>query len=618
MKRGLLLVIILLIVPFVSASIYTDSSLAAKYNLGNSIQLNGYLVETTNVSGLLNVFLACDNQTQQLGAKSINVNAQESANFAFNLPITGSLIGNCKFLLVLNDFNNSIIEQYETSGFEVTKNLNSEFEISAPEFQLGDKLIISGGVKTLDSKEINGVAVIYIKKDGVNYIVDTKNINGGLLNYETELASIPAGSYSIDIETSDLNGNEELFENALSFNLYNELIVAAQFSKSNYLPGDVLTITGNVHKKTGPNVEDTKIDILFENQTFTSDVKDGKYSFTNILDKKIKSYSHEVKFTVRDSKGNIGEQVINFEVTPIPTNLDVELDKPGYIPEDTITIKPHLYDQAHDILQRDLKIKITDVDGNVVIDSTKQTTDVIGFKLQQFSKPGEWKLDMESEGLKLSKTINVEKIETLNVDLVGQTLVIKNMGNELYNNNVDIDSDGIVKSQGVRLKPSEQTSIELYKLFNDGNHIINVLGKNFTVSIVDPRNIIEKGIDGLGSVTGYYAVNKYGNLAGNAYLVLLIIVLIIILSLILKFSIKKSLSKKPDHIKRKFDSVFSPKSVEKQERKYDFKFGKADEHDIADFRKRMTDKINAERRNQFMLPNERKNEEEKGPFSMFK
>ena len=618
MKRGILFLIILLIVPFVFASMHTDSSLASKYNLGNSIQLNGYLVEAGNVSSLLNVFLVCDNQTQQLGAKSINVNAQESANFAFKLPITGSLTGSCKFLMVLNDFNNNVIEQYETSVFEITKDLDSKFEISASEFQLGDKLTISGGVKTLDSKEINGISVIYIKKDGVNYLVDTKNINDGLFSYETELASIPAGSYSVDIKISDSSGNEELFENALSFNLYNELIISAQFSKSNYLPGDVLTVAGSVHKKTGPNVEDTKIDILFENQTFTSDVKDGKYSFTNILDKNIKSYSHEVKFIIKDSKGNIGEQVINFKVTPIPTNLDVELDKPGYIPEDTITIKPHLYDQAHDILQRALKIKITDIDGNVALDSAKQTTDTIEYKLPQFSKPGDWKLDMESEGLKLSKSISIEKIETLNIDLVGQTLVIKNMGNELYNDKVDIDSDGIIKSQEVRLKPSEQTSIELYKLFDDGTHIINVLGKNFTVSIVDPRNILEKGIDGLGSVTGYYAVNKYGNLAGKSYLVLLTIVFIAILSLILKFSIKKSLSKKPDHIKRKFDSVFSPKAVEKQERKYDFKFGKADEHDIADFRKRITDKINSERRNQFMLPNERKKEEEKGPFSMFK
>ena len=619
MKRGILLLIILLIAPFASASIYVDSSLAEKYNLGNSVQLNGYLVESVDTTGLLNILLSCGNETQQLGAKSINIISQESATFAFNLPITGSLTGGCKFLMILKDFNNNIIEQYETPGFEITKELVTNAGISASELQLGDKLTITGSTKTLDSREINGIAIIYVKKDGTNYLVDTLDVNDGLFSYETELASIPAGSYSVDIKTSDSSGNEKLSENALSFNLYDELILAAQFSRPTYLPGDVLSITGNVHKKTGPKAEDAKIDILFENQTYTSDVKSGEYSFTTVLDKKIKSYSHEVKLNVKDSKGNTGEHIINFEVTPVPTNLDVEFDKSGYIPEDAILINPHLYDQAHDIMQRYLKIRITDVDGSVVLDSAKQTTDTIEYKLPQFAKPGEWKLDLESGGLKLSKNIAVEEIELLSVDIVGQTLIIKNMGNELFEDNIDIDSDGVIKSQGVRLKPSEQASIELYKLFDDGTHVINALGKSFTVSIVDPRNIMEKGIDGLGSITGYHSAQKYGDLAGKGYLILLTIIFIALVSLILKFSVKKALSKKPDHIKRKYDDVFSPKIAVKQERKYDFKFGRADERDIADFRKRMTDKINAERRNQFMLPNERKKEEEeKGPFSMFK
>ena len=283
MKRGLLLFLVFLLVPFVSASIYIDSSINEKYNLGSSVQLEGYLVESSDTNGLLNILLSCGNETQQLGAKSINVKAQESATFAFNLPVTGSLTGSCKFLIILKDFNNNLIEQYETPVFEITKELATNFDISAPEFQLGDKLTITGSVKTLDSKEINGIVILYIKKDGTNYLVDTKDVNDGLFSYETELASIPAGSYSVDIRTSDSSGNEKLFENALSFNLYNELIIAAQFSKPNYLPGDVLSMTGNVHKKTGPKIEDTKIDILFENQTYTSDVKNPTGGVRNII-----------------------------------------------------------------------------------------------------------------------------------------------------------------------------------------------------------------------------------------------------------------------------------------------------------------------------------------------
>lgn len=622
MKRGLLLLLILFIVPFVSASIYTDSSLKTQYNLGDSIQLSGYLVRDNATTGIFSILLGCGNETQQLAVKSINVKSQESATFSYNLPVTGVLTGSCKFLLSLKDFSNNPLEQYETSGFDISKELVGNFDTNAKEFQLGDNLVITGSLKNLNNEEVNGLAIIYIKKDGTNYLVDSKDIIGGVFSYETTVASIPAGAYTVDVKASDANGNEESFENILGFNLYDELIIAAKTGKSAYLPGDALALGGSVHKKTGPSVSDVKIDIIFENQTYTSDVKDGQFSFNSVLDKKIKSYFHNITLNVKDSNGNFGSSVTNFEIIPIPTNLEAEFDKSGYIPEDSINIQVNLYDQARDILSRPLKLKMIDVDGNVVYEDTKLTTDPISYKLPQFAKPGEWKLDLESENLKLNKNIVVEKMELLSVDLVGQTLTVKNMGNELYDNKVDIDSDGVIKSEGVRLKPDEQTAIELYKLFDDGTHTINVLGKTFTISIVDPRNILEKGLDGLGSVTGYYAVNKYGKIPGTAYLVGLVIVFIIILTIIIQLIMRVNNKGKPDHLKRKSEqpSIISRKASELvQKRKYDFNFGKADEKDIVDFRKRMSDKINSERRNTFMLPNERKSDDDnKGPFSMFK
>ena len=621
MKRGLLLLLMLLIVPFVSASIYTDSTLKTQYNLGDSIQLSGYLVEDADTKGILSILLSCGNETQQLAAKSINIKAQESATFSYNLPVTGILIGNCRFLLSLNDFSSNPIEQYETSGFDISKELIGNFDINAKEFQLGDKLVIAGGLKNLNNEEVNGLSILYIKKEGTNYLVDSKDIIGGVFSYETILTSIPAGAYTIDVKVSDAKGNEKLFENILGLTLYDELVIAAKAGKSTYLPGEALALGGSVHKKTGPSVSDVKIEILFENQSYTSDVKEGQFSFNSVLDKKIKSYYHNITFNVEDSNGNFGSSVINFEITPVPTSLEAELDKSGYVPEDSINILINLYDQAHDILSRSLKLKITNVYGDAVYEDTKLTTDPVSYKLPQFANPGEWKLDLESENLKLAKKIVVEKMELLNVDLVGQTLIIKNMGNELYDNKVDIDSDGVIKSEGIRLKPDEQTSIELYNLFDDGTHAINVLGKTFTASIVDPRNVLEKGLDGLGYVTGYYAVNKYGKIPGTAYIIGLGIVFVILLTIIIQLIMKFNNKGKPDHIRRKSEqpSIISRKASELvQKKKYDFNFGRADEKDIVDFRKRMSEKINSERRNTFMLPNERKKDDDnKGPFSMF-
>ena len=128
-------------------------------------------------------------------------------------------------------------------------------------------------------------------------------------------------------------------------------------------------------------------------------------------------------------------------------------------------------------------------------------------------------------------------------------------------------------------------------------------------------------MDGLGYVTGYYAVNKYGKIPGTAYIIGLGIVFVILLTIIIQLIMKFNNKGKPDHIRRKSEqpSIISRKASELvQKKKYDFNFGRADEKDIVDFRKRMSEKINSERRNTFMLPNERKKDDDnKGPFSMF-
>lgn len=613
----------LLVIPFVSATIYTEPSLKTQYNLGDYIQLNGNVAEPQDIIGLLNIILVCGNDSQQLAVKSVNLKNQELASFSYKLPVTGSLTGSCRFSIILKDLSNNLIEQYETASFDITKELIGNFDISSKEFQFGDKLNINGNVQNLNIEEITGIAIIYIKKDGTNHVVDTIDINGGSFNYETKLVSLPVGFYSVDVDVMDSNGNKKLFENILSFNLYNELIIASKFDKSSYLPGDVLTLTGSVHKKTGPTVSNTKVEINFENQMYTSDVKEGQFSFSSVLSKEIRSYYHNVTLNVKDSDGNEGYQEINFEIIPVPTKLEGILDKEGYIPEDTISIKVNLYDQANDLLTRDLNVKLMDNNGKLVLDEKKLTTDVITYKIPQFSNPGEWKINLESEGLKFDSNIIIEEIEILNVELVGQTLQIKNMGNKLFDDSIEIDSDGIIKSQKIRLDPTETTSVELYKLFDDGTHTINVLGKTFTVSIVDERNIVEKGFDGISSVTGYATMQQYGKIPSTAYLVLLILILIVVLTLITQFVLKTNLKKKPDHVQRKYSEpykdfvgVSEPKPV-KQEPKYNFQFGKADERDLADFKKRMVDTYDRDTRKFRMNNNRKKDDNGNGPFSMF-
>ncbi len=598
MKKAFLMVILFLI-PFVSASIYIDTPLNEQYNLGDSVDLSGYLLEDEDIFGNLFLNIECSNNSRQIAAKSIRIEKDIPKDFNFDLSINSEDTGNCNFNLQLNDFNNTVIDEINSDTFEITEELSPSFYINENQyknnFQLGDTISISGTVLNVNDKKVDGLATITIKKDDINYVIASSEIEEGDFEYSNQLLYMPSGEYSVSFNIKDVNGNEGTYENELRFNLESELVITADTNKDSYKPGDIITLTGKVSEKVGDSFTGNKINVLFNDEKYTADIMSGEFSLSIPSASNIKSNEHNITLKVSDEFGNYGEKSIGILIIPIPTSLELSLDKESYVPEDVVIISSSLLDQAGDELSKTVNIKIKDVENNVVFEETALTTDQINYKLPQFSVPGEWNVEAEASDLEDVINLIVEPIEIMEVDLDGETLIIKNMGNEIFDDDIAIDGNGVVKYERVKLEPNETKMIPLFTLFDGGTYTISTLGKEFSEVTVTDKGILSRIGAGFNSITGGITGSSNEiNLTGILSLLAIILAIGAVFYFVYKGGYKYYINQKPDHERRRYEMMEGAKrkdELKSKKKKYNFDFGKTTEKDVEDFRKRMVESV---------------------------
>ena len=241
MKRTVMLLLFLLIIPVVSAEIIVDGPPNTIYNLGDSISISGYVLRPETALGLFSLTLVCD-QNLQLLARTISIESNEKILFLESLaipPITGD---NCIIEAKL-EIDGEIIERKQSKVFAITRDLDGIFNLQKDKIQLGDAINIKGTITRINGKPINGLATIYLKQNGTNYFVDTTLITNSKLDYSYILKSNPSGIYDADIQANDGYGNQFLFENALNLEIVDDIIVALELDNLEIKPGEKLKIS---------------------------------------------------------------------------------------------------------------------------------------------------------------------------------------------------------------------------------------------------------------------------------------------------------------------------------------------------------------------------------------
>lgn len=563
-----LVILFLFLIPIVNA-LTIDSLPYNVYNLGDNILISG-----TSEPGFVELNLNCGELNNPLGNLAVI-----KETYSKIIPLTG-VSGDCKITALLDN------ETTESNTFQLTKELIGKFTISHNEIQLGDEVSIQGYITKLNRNPIDGTATIYFKENDTPFSIDTVEIRNGELNQNLDVL-IPAGTYDVEIEARDNFGNTQTFS-ASTIKVNTNLIIGADFDQSSYKPGDILELTGDVIKTTGTRPKNLNLTVYLDNKIYKFTTTEFEISYQ--IPKDTKSYKHDIRIEAIDEIGNKGIFLTQYYIEPIPTSLKIELNKTSFKPEEEITITSILYDQADEIINDEINLKIKKLGYETTINSNQPLI----YKIPKFSKPGEYEIKIESNKLKQEKLFYIEEVKDLEITLNGQILNIINTGNIIFNDNLKIiaNTEELVS---LYIKPNETSDLELYKIFRNGEYTIKIPFTDqefYNVVISDDRSFLNKFTDFFSDATGAAVKNikrKTSPLTG----IIVFIIIIFILTYVLRFS--PSSYKRRQSRKRQKEIQKGKNRLEqlkKEGKRYKFDFGKATKEDITDFRNRVVKSYN--------------------------
>ncbi len=243
MKRVLLFLIFFMIVPATMAdiSLTTEQSV---YNLGNKVKASASILQSNDVEGLFSLTLACGNYRLQYFLTPISLESGfRTAVDVPDLPVTQSMLGDCKLITYLTTNDDILIEEKTSETFTLTDQLNvlpvRNHVTSFP----ADIIQIVGVVNEASGMNVLSASA-KIVLDNNSYSVDATD---GKFNLTLQLPrNIKSKIHIIEISASDSKGNFGLSSIEL------EIIPVPSYLKtflsgSSFDPGSKVEITASLY-----------------------------------------------------------------------------------------------------------------------------------------------------------------------------------------------------------------------------------------------------------------------------------------------------------------------------------------------------------------------------------
>lgn len=484
MKRECLVffALILVLVPSAFAIANIEGPTRDVYNLGEKLDISGYILETEDMWGLMKIDLVCAEKIP-LYARTVSVKADVKYEFNEQLVIPYTASGQCTALMSFNS-GTTAVESVSSKGFLITKDLVGNFEVSNTMVQLGSSVSIKGKVTKQDGTKINGLATLSFKQNGENVLVDSVNVESGAFEYKFDSLSKPSGLYDIVIFVSDMYGDEKTFTDIPQITVVNQLSVVAKPNKESVLPGYVISIFGEAKTIAQEGISNANVILILDGVQYRGKVYLGEFNERIQLKDDVKSGEHNVHVIVEDNYGNIGETDAKFTVQPIPTKLEAEIVGGPFRPLEKMIVVPKLYDQAGDFIQESITVFLKDNKGNDVATASGETNSQIEFSVPEFAVPGTWYISAEASGLKIKNSFLVGEINAADYFIDNEFLIVKNVGNTKYKGEVNIMISGsagdvnVVKK--ISLKPGADERFNLNdEVEISGVYAVKVADKEF-------------------------------------------------------------------------------------------------------------------------------------------
>lgn len=371
MKFLHILLILILFLPFSSASIEIMDQLDDEYNLGDNIEFSIKIIPDETITALIKLTLKCTEKEVPYYVAPIELNKGKEI-IVETPPIKAFSEGLCNIRVNVESLEGEDLEGITSKEFTVTDRLELSVTVDKTDVFPGDKIKIEGSASKGGEIIEDGNIIVKLGNKKVQIALDGKDFI-----YELELDdNIKSGEHTIIVEVNDSYGN------------YNEegIIVVIEavpttlelnLNKKEFKPKEIVELIIDLLDQAGDIIEGNVDVLLFKEKTLLKDE-------IVIFDKQIEA-NKEFSFTFNYStppndyvlKSNFGE-LENKETITILPYPKIEMKVVG----DTVFIKNvgniKFNNETSIVLEKDdktyfinKKIKL-DVDEETTIDLSKE------------------------------------------------------------------------------------------------------------------------------------------------------------------------------------------------------------------------------------------------------
>jgi hypothetical protein len=425
--------------------------------------------------------------------------------------------------------------------------LNSDY------FNIGDSVEISSSVSAERTMSAYMRFTAVCGSFSLQYFTTPIDVKEG---YRTQIdapklkvSSAMQGQCLIKAELLDGNGGVSDEGMSKSFSVSDGLEIVLATEDLSTLPGVSKKIEGVVRGAGGQTVN-ADIMFTFDEEEYAISTFNGKFIAVLDISPTAKTGKHSMTIVAVDNEQNKGSATGEIDVIAVPSRLELSLQPASQNPGMEISYKATITDQAGELIDDSVGITIVQPDGVFMYKGDAKSGVDSTYTLGQYANAGEHKVAISYRNLGSEAVFTINEIRDVALSQQGETVLVENIGNVAYEDEISIvvegDGQSYIVKENVELDPGEMGTIDLSKEVPYGHYTILVpqltaqlLEENATqeeemvlaedVEIHDGRSAFKKTSSGLKGITGNI-VGSDGVITRNGWTapVLLVSVIVII------------------------------------------------------------------------------------------
>ncbi len=265
-----------------------------------------------------------------------------------------------------------------------------------------------------------------------------------------------------------------------SFKISNEIEVDLELKEMSIMAGEKVVIKGKASKENGEAINGFINVRVGEEIKVSGLVQNGIFDLDYIIKQDAISGSYNLEAEVYDEDNNdqvlnTGIDSANLMIKQEPAWIDIAIDKQVVNPNQNITIIPFLYDRANSEIPGELVLMIVS-DNGIEFEKILIGSQEFIYLIKSNHPVGYSKIIVLNENLSAEKIIDVQEYEKIIVEIVNNTVIIKNIGNVAYSGPIEvtIGEKSIVKNIKIGLGESK-----VYELSApDGEYSLTISGED--------------------------------------------------------------------------------------------------------------------------------------------